>query len=209
MKKSDRFISLIFFFLVCFASSNAFALTDDLNEADAIAEAKNLYIQASPMAIDSPQRGDLLNKAITILQNVIEKNPNSLDAHRKLMGIYLLKQDYTNAIRTVQNAITLSPEDPKLFISLAFLYEHSGALDLANGMLGQALKLDPDNKVAQEYKLVIEQKIDQLNTAHQQAHSGSPHASSPHTQSQTGSQLIDSKLMDSQMNKKSEQVPEK
>ena len=174
------------------------------SEKEGIEQAKQLYAQASPMDISSPERARILDEAAEILKNVINETPKSLDAHRKLMGVYLLKQDYSNAIRTMQSAITLSPEDPKLFISLAFLYEHSGALELAKGMLGQALKLDPDNKIAQDYKLVIQQKIDEFNAAHEQAHgasphagSGSPHGASPHAQSDSGSKLVDSKLMES------------
>ena len=173
-------------------------------EKESIDKAKQLYAQASPMDISSPERARILDEAAAILNNVLNENPKSLDAHRKLMGVYLLKQDYSNAIRTMQSAITLSPEDPKLFISLAFLYEHSGALELAKGMLGQALKLDPDNKIAQDYKLVIQQKIDEFNAAHGQAQGASPHAgsssphgASPHAHAGSGSKLIDSKLIES------------
>ena len=174
------------------------------SEKESIEQAKQLYAQASTMDISSPERARILDEAAEILKNVINENPESLDAHRKLMGVYLLKQDYSNAIRTMQSAITLSPEDPKLFISLAFLYEHSGALELAKGMLGQALKLDPDNEIAQDYKLVIQQKIDEFNSAHQgQTAMSDPHAKqvSPHhgqTATGSGSKLIDSKLKESQ-----------
>jgi len=196
-----KFSVVISVFIIMHSSAAASVPNDS---SSGIEQAKKLYAQASPMAISSPERSRLLNEATEILKNVIKQNPKSLDAHRKLMGVYLLKQDYSNAIRTMQSAITLSPDDPKLFISLAFLYEHSGALELAKGMLGQALKLDPDNKIAQDYKLVIQQKIDQFNAAHEQAHGSSPHAgsaaphgASPHVQTGTGSKLIDSKLMES------------
>ena len=139
------------------------ATADTAEESAKIAEAKKLYVQALPMPVDSPEKAQLLDQSADILHKVIEKNPQSLEAHRKLMGVYLLKQDYTNGIRTLQDAITLSPEDPKLFITLAFLYEHSGAFEYAKAMLNQALALDPDDKLAQEYRVAIQQKIDARN----------------------------------------------
>ncbi|MES9845431.1 MAG: cytochrome C biogenesis protein [Candidatus Sedimenticola sp. 6PFRAG5] len=135
---------------------------EDKGEGADIAAAMKLYSQALPMEVNSPQRAELLDQSAGILNEVIKKNPQSLDAHRKLMGVYLLKQDYTRGISTMQDAITLSPEDPKLFIALAFLYEHSGALEYSMAMLDQALSLDPDHKLAKEYKVAIKQKIDKF-----------------------------------------------
>jgi Tfp pilus assembly protein PilF len=161
-------LSLVLLALFMLLQSSV-ALAENMDETAGINEAKKLYVQALPMDILSPERIALLDQAEAILKDVIKEHPQSLDAHRKLMGVYLLKQDYSNSIRTMQEAITLSPEDPKLFISLAFLYEHSGSLEFSKAMLEQALKLDPENKVAQDYKLVIQQKIDVRN---QDAHQG-------------------------------------
>ncbi|MBL3599919.1 MAG: tetratricopeptide repeat protein [gamma proteobacterium endosymbiont of Lamellibrachia anaximandri] len=128
-----------------------------------ISEAVKLYSQALPLDMDSPKKAELLDQSAAILKKVIANDPKSLEAHRKLMGVYVLKQDYSNGIRTMQDAITLSPEDPKLFVTLAFLYEHSGAFEYAVAMLDQALELDPENKLAKEYKIAIKQKIADRN----------------------------------------------
>ncbi|OQX43245.1 MAG: hypothetical protein B0D88_04880 [Candidatus Sedimenticola endophacoides] len=145
--------------------------------ADAIAEAMQLYAQALPMAINSPQRARHLRQSEAILKQVIREHPSSLDAHRKLLGVYLLQQDYGNAIPTMQRAITLSPEDPKLFIGLAFLYEHSGALEYARAMLAQALELDPQNSLAREYHRAIGEKIQLRDMALERGHgAGAPAA---------------------------------
>ncbi len=136
--------------------------SDDANTQ--IEKAKELYAQALPMDLTAPKRADILKEAETILLDVIEKHPKSMDAHRKLMGVYLLGQHYSKAIRIMQGAITLSPEDPKLFLSLAFLYEHSGELEFANAMVEQALKLDADNQIAKEYKVVLQQKLEKRNS---------------------------------------------
>ena len=72
----------------------------------------------------------------------------------------------------MQTAITLSPEDPKLFIALAVLYDHSGAYEYAIPMLDEALALDPNQQLAKEYKASIQQKIEMQNIAME---SSNPH----------------------------------
>ena len=170
MKISSKLISNSVFTLTLLLSQAGLTYADSTAEAAGITKAKELYAQALPMEVTSPQRAELLDQAAAALLEVIEKDPRSLDAHRKLMGVYLLKQDYTNAIRTMQDAITLSPEDPKLFISLAFLYEHSGAFEYSIAMLDQALALDPNQELAKEYKVIIQQKIAARNM--EQLHGG-------------------------------------
>lgn len=163
MKNIQRIIGHSVFMLMLAFSQTGSATTDKSGEAAGIPEAMKLYAQALPMEMGSEKRAQLLDQSESILKKAIEKNPQSLEAHRKLMGIYLLKQDYSNGIRTMQHAITLSPEDPKLFITLAFLYEHSGALEYAMAMLDQALKLDPKQQLAMDYKAAIHKKMEKLN----------------------------------------------
>ena len=124
-----------------------------------------LYAQATPMDQFDTKRAELLSQSESILLDVIAKNPASLDAHRKLMGVYLQMRDYPNAIKTMQAAITLSPEDPKLFIALAILYDHQGAYEYALAILDQALVLAPENQLALDYKISIQQKIESQNLA--------------------------------------------
>jgi len=163
MKTVNRIIAHSVFAITLTLSQTAIASTDKSSDTTSISEAVKLYAEAASMEMGSKKRAKLLDQSESILKKVIEKNPQSLEAHRKLMGIYLLKQDYTNGIRTMQDAITLSPEDPKLFITLAFLYEHSGALEYAMAMLDQALKLDPKQQLAIDYKVAIQKKMSKLN----------------------------------------------
>jgi tetratricopeptide (TPR) repeat protein len=146
-------------------AATATASSSEKDEAASIMEAMQLYAEAAPMDQFDSRRAALLNQAESILLGVIEENPESLDAHRKLMGVYLQKRDYANAIKTMQAAITLSPEDPKLFIALAILYDHQGAYEYALPILEQALLLDPGNQLARDYKTTIQQKIERQNMA--------------------------------------------
>lgn len=170
MKTIYGIIAHTVFALTLTLSQMATASTDNTEESAGIPEAMKLYSQALPLDMNSQKKAELLDQSESILQEVIKNDPKSLEAHRKLMGVYVLKQDYSNAIRTMQNAINLSPEDPKLFISLAFLYEHSGALEYAIAMLDQALVLDPKQKLAMDYKVSIQKKIDKMGM--EDAHQG-------------------------------------
>ncbi|WP_135621981.1 tetratricopeptide repeat protein [Solemya pervernicosa gill symbiont] len=186
MKMINRFIAHALFALTLVFSQSGVASADKSTESAKISDAMTLYAQALPMEVNSPKRAELLDQSAEILKKVIESNPQSLDAHRKLMGVYLLKQDYSNGIRTMQDAITLSPEDPKLFITLAFLYEHSGSFEYASAMLDQALALDPNHKLAKEYKIAIKQKIAQRNM--DQLHEGKEIEGNPHGQGKSHGQ---------------------
>lgn len=155
----------IFIVLILFAIASAAPASSNNAESASITQALELYAQASPMDVNSGQRTELLNRAESILLDVIEQNPESLDAHRKLMGVYLQMRDYRKATRTMQGAISLSPEDPKLFIALAILYDHQGAYAYALPILDQALALDPHQQLAQEYKASIRQKMEMQKLA--------------------------------------------
>ena len=165
MKSIFSFIPKFIFAMVFTVVSTATASTNETNEAARIMEAMKLYVQATPMDQLDTRRAELLRQAESILLDVIAKNPASLDAHRKLMGVYLQMRDYPNAIKTMQAAITLSPGDPKLFIALAILYDHHGAYEYAVPVLDQALVLDPGNPLAVDYKIAIQQKIERRNMA--------------------------------------------
>ena len=160
-KVIPRFVLL----MLLSAVATATASTDQNTEASRIIEAMKLYAEATPMDAFDKKRAELLSQSETILLDVIEQNPQSLDAHRKLMGVYLQMRDYPHAIQIMQRAITLSPQDPKLFIALAILYDHQGAYEYAMPILDEALALDPGNQLALDYKASIQQKIDKQNTA--------------------------------------------
>jgi len=165
MKLISKTMTHLVLFLLLSGASVAIASGNDQSEAARITEALELYAQATPMDVHAPDRAELLTRAESILTDVITKNPESLDAHRKLMGVYLQMRDYRKAVETMQSAISLSPEDPKLFIALAILYDHQGAYEYAVPVLDQALTLDPSSQMARDYKASIQQKIEMQKLA--------------------------------------------
>ncbi|NNJ90668.1 MAG: tetratricopeptide repeat protein [Gammaproteobacteria bacterium] len=179
-KKFPHFIFVMMLSVASVATASSTGADKDIGEAARITQALELYAQAVPMDFASTQRTELLKRAETILTDVIDKNPQSLEAHRKLMGVYLQMRDYRKAILTMQDAISLSPDDPKLYIALAILYDHSGAYEYALPILDQALKLESNNKLAQEYRLSIQLKIEEQRLAMES--SSPPHkAAVPHS----------------------------
>jgi tetratricopeptide (TPR) repeat protein len=181
MKSISKIMTHSFCSILLLLMPVAMAATGDSAEAARITEALERYAQAVPMEMDSPERGELLKSAESILRDVIEKNPHSLDAHRKLMGVYLQMRDYRQAVQTMQSAISLSPEDPKLFIALAILYDHQGAYEYAAPILDQALVLDPNSQMARDYKAKIEQKIEKRKLAMESANPGPQNEAEPHS----------------------------
>ena len=129
------------------------------NEIDRVSQAVELYYQAVGLDQQSPAKSTLLKQSESILLDVISDHPESLDAQRKLMGVYLQMRDYRKAIGAMQNAISLSPRDAKLFIALAILYDHQGAYEYALPALDEALSLEPGQPLAIEYRASIENKI--------------------------------------------------
>jgi tetratricopeptide (TPR) repeat protein len=180
MKLFIKLVPQFIIVMVLAFASTVTASSDQSTEVARIQEAMQLYARATPMDQSDTRRAELLSQSESILLDVIEKNPASLDAHRKLLGVYLQMRDYPNAIRTMQAAITFSPEDPKLFIALAILYDHQGAYEYAVPILDQALVLDPDNQLALDYKITIQQKIESQNLAME---SGAPahETATPHS----------------------------
>lgn len=160
MKSISKTIPHLLFSMLLLVTSAATASSDDNSEAARITQALEQYAQALPMEMGAPGREELLKGAESILLDVVEKNPQSLDGYRKLMGVYLQMRNYSKAIQAMQSAISLSPEDPKLFIALAILYDHQGAYEYALPILEQALKLDPSSQMARDYKVSMEQKIE-------------------------------------------------
>jgi tetratricopeptide (TPR) repeat protein len=141
------------------AVSATASTTTPQGEVARILQATQLYSQAVSEGLESDQRKSLLTRSESILLDVIAINPQSLDAHRKLMGVYLQMRDYRRGIETLQDAISLSPEDPKLYVALAILYDHQSAYEYASAILDEALLLDPNQQVAREFKSAIQQKI--------------------------------------------------
>jgi len=181
MKQLSRLIATIVLSALATMSTGAGASSDrPQSGSDRIAQAIELYSKATTLDPFSQQKKSLLHQAEAILLDVIAEHPTLLDAHRKLMGVYLQMRDYQKAIRITQDAISLSPDDPRLFIALAILYDHQGAYEYALPVLDEALALDPTQQLVHDYRSDIQDKIELRKSSIQAS-------TPPHQMTQPGS----------------------
>ena len=92
MKRGLTIIALLLFVL---AAQPLFAADDPVVGTKEFEKAMDLYIQAVPLELNSPERVVLLNDAQKILTKLIEEYPDTLEARRKLLGVHLLQKDYS------------------------------------------------------------------------------------------------------------------
>jgi cytochrome c-type biogenesis protein CcmH/NrfG len=92
------------------------------------------------------------------LKEQIASNPKDADARARLAGFYLSSDRSGQAIESYQDAITLRPEDPRLFLGLAIAYLHAGHHSMARAMTEQALSLDPHLTNAAKLREYIDRK---------------------------------------------------
>lgn len=101
--------------------------------------------------IDSYKRNGDLNSVIDILQQMLEKSPNSSDRllwFQELGSSYLSQGDYDQAVELYSLAIKEFAEQPDLHISLGWaLYERGDGVEVAQSEFEKAIDLDRNNGV--------------------------------------------------------------
>lgn len=139
----------------------------------------------------APQPGQGSEAALTEQQQAVEKTlkqqvadrPGDADARARLAGFYLSTNQAAPAIEAYQDAITLRPEDPRLFLGLAIAYLHAGHHSMARAMTEQALQLDPHLNNAAKLREYIDRKQAAMRLHDQHAGLGEDQA---HEELQTG-----------------------
>jgi tetratricopeptide (TPR) repeat protein len=74
-----------------------------------------------------------------------ESDPLLYDQRAK---IYILDQQFDNALKDINKALALAPGNPQFYITLSDVYLLMGQTNNCEGALKQALKLQPDNNSA-------------------------------------------------------------
>lgn len=87
-----------------------------------------------------------LDEAVQIIQQAINKAPDSSLAYTRLGGVRLLRQEYSEGIKDFQQAISLDQNNASAFIGMAVAYLHMGQHNLAKAALGEAARIDPTKK---------------------------------------------------------------
>lgn len=132
---------------------------------------------ATPQAIQSDEVTTLLqqgNKAWSEqnmeqaekdFRKAIELNPDSAQAHAVLAGLLQTLNRGTEAIDEYQTAITLDPENPRLYIALSISYLHQQSYGMAQAVANEALRLDPEMANAKKLVEYIGAKEEMLERA--------------------------------------------
>ena len=114
------------------ASSYAIAAAEDVQR---LIDAGNEHWQAGQ-----------LDQAQASYMSALEKEPRSVDAHMKLAGMYIARQQYRAAVETFQQAIGIKPDNADAFIGMAIGYLHLGDPALAYAALEEAARIDPKKR---------------------------------------------------------------
>ncbi len=91
------------------------------------------------------EAGDL-DRAAASYRSAIEQDASSVDAHMKLAGLQIARQEYRAGVETFQQAISLNPDNANAFIGMAIGYLHLGDHALAYAALEEALRIEPDKR---------------------------------------------------------------
>ncbi|MCD8024047.1 MAG: TonB family protein, partial [Candidatus Gastranaerophilales bacterium] len=120
-------------------------------------ELLNLTAQACKMT----GRAD---EAISLFENILEKEPENGFANAKIAEIYFQRLQYGKAIPYYKEALFFT-FDENTAIQLAKCYLEIGDFDNAESMANEILKANPENKQAKSLKISLEYKRGLLPSA--------------------------------------------
>jgi len=100
---------------------------------------------------------------IQYLQRATEAAPSFAEAHYLLGNAYFgigmtygYVEWFNMALEEYRRAACLAPRDPRSYCAMGLIYMVNGRCDLARRSLGEALRLDPEMKLARSYLLRLE-----------------------------------------------------
>ena len=85
-----------------------------------------------------------LSEAIEAYSLVLERHPERADVHARLGGMYLMQQQYADAINSFQRSITLDVGQARAFVGMGMAYLHTGRHSLARAALEEARRIKPE-----------------------------------------------------------------
>jgi tetratricopeptide (TPR) repeat protein len=84
-------------------------------------------------------------KAISLLQNVLEREPNNVEALSAMGYAYEIKQEYDKAFEFYNRALSINPEDEATLVRRGHAYELSGKIEEAQDDYIKAYAIDPES----------------------------------------------------------------
>jgi Tfp pilus assembly protein PilF len=87
-----------------------------------------------------------LDKAQQLYESAVKADPSSVEAHMKLAGLLLSRNDFNASIKEYQRLIGLDSKNAKAWIGLGIAYLHGGDKSMTRAAWEEALRLDPSRK---------------------------------------------------------------
>jgi tetratricopeptide (TPR) repeat protein len=85
------------------------------------------------------------DQAISLLQNVLEKEPNNVEALSAMGYAYEIKQEYDKSFEFYNRALSINPEDEGTLVRRGHAYELSGKTEEAQDDYLKAYSINPDS----------------------------------------------------------------
>lgn len=117
-----------------------------LNSSDPLAEA----LRAEELLVEGR-----IDEAITMLEDILEDNPDSDIAHFVLGNAYLYQNQYTKAITSYTQAVTLNEDNKAALYNRGLAYFLDGQYDKALGDFDRCIELDSDDAAAYLFRGLV------------------------------------------------------
>lgn len=116
--------------------------------ATEIATAKLMEAEADGEAAKAhPERqAQLRDQARKAYQHALQLDPNNLEAHRGLAGVYTKSGDFDRALDTYKKAMAKHPKDATLWYELGMCHQRRKDLPESVRCITKALEIDPENR---------------------------------------------------------------
>lgn len=122
-------------------------------QAQKATELLQRLMAAKKESVDETQRMQL---SVERYQNLINADPNNLEAHLNLGRIYYRQGKFEAARRELEEVVRINPDNKPGQTALAALYDEMGLYDLAVDKYSTIIALEEDKQKADEYKELME-----------------------------------------------------
>lgn len=118
----------------------------------------DLFESNQYMLAENYEQAGNLSKAIEIIEQLYQKNPNNPNYFSKLYNLYLITKKYETAIRLVELRLTINPDDTSLYGLLGSVYYLMGEIKTTKDKWEVPIKRNPENPFV--YRMIANYAIE-------------------------------------------------
>ncbi len=112
-----------------------------------VVAADTFNIDAEQKAAEASHRGDF-SDVVAVYEQLVEKNPNSLDLHLKLADALKKDRQWDRAISEYEQVLKSQPKNTEALLGIGTIRRWQGNTDEANRYYEQVREIDPQNSEA-------------------------------------------------------------